>query len=223
MKRASKLFSQDDHKAVTDAVKQAESLTSAEIIPVVTTASGRYDRAEDIVGLWLGLGALAVVWLLFQDTRMGDWSGVNLVINLPIVIGVVFGGWVAGVVIANRIGWLRRLFTPRRELREEVEQGARKAFFDSRVHHTQGATGVLIYVSLFEHVAVVLADREVTEKLGQEKLDALCKDLTGALAGRRYTEAFVNTIGEAGKALGAVLPRQDDDKNELDDALVVID
>ena len=223
MKRASKLFSQDDHKAITDAVVQAESKTSAEIMPVVATASGRYDRAEDIVGLWVGLGVLSVAWLLFQGTTESEWSGVSLVINLPIAIGIVFGGWLVGVFVANHVPWLRRLFTLRKELRQEVEQGARRAFFDSRVHHTAGATGVLIYVSLFEHVAVVLGDREVTEKLGQEKLEQFCKDLTKALANGKYTDAFTKTITDIGAALEEVLPRQNNDKNELQDALVVID
>lgn len=223
MKRASKLFSQDDHKAITEAVVQAESKTSAEIMPVVATASGRYDRAEDIVGLWIGLGALAIVWFLFQGTTESEWSGVSLVVNLPIVIGIVFAGWLVGVFVANHVPWLRRLFTLRKELRAEVEQGARKAFFDSRVHHTAGATGVLIYVSLFEHVATVLADKEVTEKLGQEKLVQFCSELTTALAKGEYTEAFTKTIEDIGAALGEVLPRQSDDKNELEDALVVLD
>ena len=223
MKRASNLFSQDDHKAITDAVMQAESKTSAEIMPVVATSSGRYDRAEDIVGLWLGLVVLCVVWLLFQDTTESEWSGVSQVISLPIVVGIVFGGWLVGIFVANHVAWVRRLFVLPTELRQEVEHGARKAFFDSRVHHTAGATGVLIYVSLFEHVAVVLGDREVTEKLGQEKLTKFCKDLTSELAKGKYTEAFTKTIEEIGTALGEVLPRKDEDKNELEDALVVLD
>lgn len=223
MKKASSLFSDEDRAKIRGAVAEAEGKTSAEIVPVVATSSGRYDRAEDIVGLWIGLAALSIVWVVFQDARPSEWSGTSLVINLPIVIAIVVGGWLVGIFVANHVAWLRRLFTPRRELREEVEEGAHKAFFDSRVHHTEGATGLLIYVSLFEHVAMVIADREVTEKLGQEKLDELCAELTGELKKREYTQAFCKTIKDAGEALGKVLPRQDDDKNELEDALVTLD
>lgn len=223
MKKASKLFSEDDRKRIAQSVESAEGKTSAEIVPVVATSSGRYDRSEDVVGLWIGVIALVVVWVIFQDTKPGEWGSTQLVISLPIVLGIVVGGWLLGVFIANHVPWLRRLFTPRKELREEVEQGARRSFFDSRVHHTAGSTGILVYVSLFEHVAVVLADQQITEKLGQEKLDEFCKEMTSALKERKYTEAFCNTIEKVGAALGEVLPRQSDDQNELENALVVID
>jgi putative membrane protein len=223
MKRASKLFSDDDRKRIGQAVADAEAKTAAEIVPVVATASGRYDRAEDIVGLWVGLIAVSAVWVLFQDVWAGDWGETVLAVNLPIVVGLMASGWLLGVLIADQFGWLRRLFTPRKQMKEEVEQAARRAFYDSRVHHTKGSTGVLIYISLFEHVAVVLADQTVTEKLGQEKLDAFCQDLTTELRQRKYTDAFCNTIGNVGIALAEVLPRQDADHNELADALVLMD
>jgi putative membrane protein len=223
MKRASKLFSEDDRKRIGQAVADAEAKTSAEIVPAVVTASGRYDRAEDIVGLWVGLIAVSVVWALFQDVWEGDWGETVLAVSLPIVLGLIASGWLLGVLIADQFGWLRRLFTPRKQMKEEVEQAARRAFYDSRVHHTKGSTGVLIYVSLFEHVAVVLADQTVTEKLGQEKLDAFCHDLTAELRQRKYTDAFCNTISKVGIALAEVAPRQDGDHNELADALVVMD
>mgnify|MGYP006921596764 CR=1 FL=1 len=223
MRKASKLFNEEDHKRIAEAVGTAEGKTAAEIVPVVATSSGRYDRSEDVVGLWIGVVALVVVWLVFQGVHESDWGETRLVIGLPIVLGIVIGGWLLGIVVANQVGWLRRLFTPRKELREEVQQAARRSFFDSRVHHTAGSTGVLVYVSLFEHVAVILADQQVTEKLGQEKLDEFCKEMTGALKQRKYTDAFCRTIEKVGAALGEVLPREADDKNELEDALVVID
>jgi putative membrane protein len=223
MKRASKLFSEEDRKRIGQAVAGAEGKTSAEIVPVVAASSGRYDRAEDIVGLWVGLIAVSIVWVLFQDVWAGDWGETVLAVNLPIVLGLMASGWLLGVLIADQFGWLRRLFTPRKQMKEEVEQAARRAFYDSRVHHTKGSTGVLIYVSLFEHVAVVLADQTVTEKLGQEKLDAFCLELTAELRQRKYTDAFCNTISKIGIALAETLPRQDGDHNELADALVLVD
>jgi putative membrane protein len=223
MKKASRVFPGDDRKRIAEAVQAAESKTSAEIVPVVATSSGRYDRSEDVIGLWIGAIALVVVWVLFQDAKPAEWGGTKLVISLPIVLGIIVGGWLLGVLIANQVGWLRRLFTPRKELRAEVQQAASKAFFDSRVHHTAGSTGVLIYVSLFEHVAVILADQQVTEKLGQEKLDQFRDDLTGVLKEGKYTDAFCKAIEEIGTALGEILPRAEHDKNELADALVVMD
>ena len=45
MKKATKLFTQDEVRIIEAAVTEVEKMTSAEVVPVVATASGRYDRA----------------------------------------------------------------------------------------------------------------------------------------------------------------------------------
>jgi uncharacterized membrane protein len=55
MRRATDLFDQQQRKQVAQAVVEAEANTSCEIVPVVATVSGRYDRPEDIIGLWLAV------------------------------------------------------------------------------------------------------------------------------------------------------------------------
>ena len=62
MKKASQYFSEEEKKEIADAVLKAESLTSAEIVPVAATCSGRNDRAEDIIGVFFGIIAMIVVW-----------------------------------------------------------------------------------------------------------------------------------------------------------------
>ncbi len=141
---------------------------------------------------------------------------------LTMVAGVVVA-FIAGAVAGSRIGWLRRLFTPRQQMLEEVAARAREIFFDKRVHHTSGATGMLIYVSLFEHMAVVLGDQEVLDKLGQTFLDQLCQQLTEGLHQRNSTDAICSVIAAAGKQLSGPLPRAEGDVNELQDTLVLID
>jgi putative membrane protein len=223
MKRASTLFNEADHRRVTEAVAQAEARSSAEIVPVVASSSGRYDRAEDIAGLWLGLIALCVGWWLAQGVEISDWGVPRPKLGLPSVVGLVLGGWLLGVVLAHLSGSLRLLFTPRREQKAEVERAARQAFFDRRIHHTEGGSGLLVYVSLLERMAVVLADAEILEKVGQAKLDALCANLVSELRKGAYTDALCNAIDQAGTALAEVLPAQAQNRNELTDALVVMD
>ena len=118
---------------------------------------------------------------------------------------------------------MTRLFTPRSQMRDEVSARARGLFFDNRVHHTDGGTGVLVYVSLFEHMASVVGDATVVEKLGQEALDELCAELIEKLKAGDPTEAFCAVIASAGDRLSDKLPHAGDDVNELPDALVTID
>ena len=219
MQRPSQVFSADDRTRVGQAVTAAESQTSAEIVAAVAGASGRYDRAEDLIGLWTGLVAMGVTWALWpleQPTR-GSWN------DTPAGLQLAALGFIVGTIAGSQLGWLRRLFTPRAQMSEEVWERAIQVFFDRRVSRTAGRSGLLIYVSLFERMAAIVADQTVLDKLGQATLDDLCGQLTAQLRREHPTAAFCATIAAAGKRLAAVLPRAGDDVNELGDALVLLD
>ena len=225
MQRASKLFSDEQKQAVNTAIAEAESQTSAEIVPVVSTASGRYDRPEDIVGLWLGALALAVVWFVVpqHSDAVGTWGGTSPLIKLIYMLLALAGGFFIGAVVASRVGPLRWLFTPSKQMRDEVAGRACQAFFDSTIHHTAGGTGVLIYVSLYERMAAVLADQSILDKLGPDALEELRDKLTADLRDSEPTEALCQALRDAGQRLAEVLPRAEDDVNELPDHLVIVD
>ncbi len=225
MQRASQLFSPEQRQQIKEVVVEAESKTTCEIVPVVATASGRYDRAEDIVGLWLAAIAALAVWQLNPRSaeEPGTWAGMSFDMGLIALLVSIVVSFLIGAVVASHVGWLRRLFTPQQQMKDCVSSRAREVFFDRRVHHTSGGTGMLIYVSLFEHRAVVLADQVVLEKIGQDKLDLLCQQLTDRLKEGDATQAMRHVIQEAGNELAAVLPQKDGSTNELSDALVLID
>lgn len=223
--RASDVFNDEQKQTVRQAVADAESKTSCEIVPVVASSSGRYDRAEDIVGLWLATITAAVLWALFprEASESGSWSAGSVSLGVLMVVVAVVIAFLVGAVCGSRVHWVRRLFAPQKQMQEEVAARARSVFFDNRVHHTAGATGLLIYVSLFEHQAVVLGDQKVLDKLGQSFLDDLCGQLTEQLRNGHPTDALCTTIAKAGEQLATPLPRAGDDQNELQDALVLID
>jgi putative membrane protein len=225
MQQASRQFNAAQRKAVQQAVAEAESRTSAEIVPVVASVSGRYDRAEDMVGLWLGvLGLIAAWWLLpAASTESGNWAGMPEWQRVLLMAAATIVGFVLGAAVASYVGWLRLLFIPRRQLRDEVAARARTVFFDSRVHYTAGHTGLLIYVSLYERTAAILADQNVLDKLGQATLDALCATLTTSLRNSQPTDAICQTIRAAGDKLATILPRAENDINERPDSLVLLD
>lgn len=225
MQQASTLFNADQRHRIDQAVAAAEAKTSAEIVPVVATASGRYDRAEDIVGLWLSATATVLLWIFLPraSDEPGSWGGLPLWLQIVFVVAAMVLAFILGAMFGGRVGWLRRLFASRKEMQDDVAARARAVFFDGRIHHTAGATGILLYVSLFEHMAAVIADQKVTEKLGQSGIDALCSELTAGLHAGDITDALCRSITSAGEKLSAILPRAADDVNELADALVMLD
>ena len=225
MQRASQLFSDEQRRQVDAAVGQAESKTSAELVPVVATASGRYDRAEDIVGLWFAILAAVTCSILLplRTTETGSWGGSSLFWQILSFIVAMLVAFILGAAIASRVAWLRRLFTPGNEMRDDVAARAREVFFDKRIHGTSRRTGVLLYVSLFERMASVIADQQVIDKLGQPALDELCVELTAALHRGQPADALCDVLASAGNRLADAFPRADNEHNELSDALVTID
>lgn len=225
MQRASQLFSEEQRNQIEKAVVDAEANTSCEIVPVVATASGRYDRPEDIAGLWMAIFAAITVWFVFprHASEAGSWEGAPVYLGILAMVAAIVIAFVAGVVAGSQVGWIRRLFTPRRQMQEEVSARAREIFFDQRIHHTSSANGMLIFVSLFEHMAVVLGDQMVLDRLGQESLDRLCQQLTEGLHQGDATNAICSVIAKTGEQLSGPLPRADKDINELQNTLVLID
>jgi len=225
MKRAVDMLNQEQRKQIDRAVVEAEAKTACEIVPVVATASGRYDRAEDVIGLWLAIITAIAVWLIYPQPadELGSWETTSPYIGLMTMIVGILLAFIIGAVLGNRIRWLRRLFTPRSQMLDEVALRARQVFFDKRIHHTRDATGLLIYVSLFERMAVVLGDQQVVEKLGQPSLDRLCQSLTDRLRQGDMAHAIYSTIADAGDQLAGPLPKKDGDTNELGDILILLD
>jgi len=226
MKRATQLFT-DDHRArVNTAIADAERQTAAEIVPVVASASDRYDRAEDIAGLWLAAVGAIAAYLLIPGADLGDGSWATPFTDWRLIGTVValVVGFVLGAALATHAWTLRRLFTASAHMNDAVDRAARAAFFDSSIHHTRAATGVLIYVSLYEHRAAVLADRTVTEAIGDERITGWCDDLTARLAaGDALPDAIADLVREIGEHLAEPLPPAPDDTNELADQLVLVD
>lgn len=227
MQSASRVFSESDRLRLNTSVRLAELRTSAEIVPVVAAVSGRYDRAEDLIGLWLGvllMLAMSVFWPSpVASTDSGSWGPDPALMHTVRLTASVVAGFLVGAFIGARVSWLRRLFTPARQMADEVQRAAQAVFFDQRIHHTQSGGGLLIYLSLFEHTAVILADRQIVAALGQPVLDELCRSLTQQIRKGNLTEAICQTIQAAGNKLSVVMPREQEDVNELADALVVID
>jgi len=225
MKRASQLFNDEQTGRINEAIAEAESRTSAEIVPVVATASGRYDRPEDMVGLWFALAFSAAAYLLVPagQKASNSWGGTNPIWKLIIVLGCMVAGFVAGAVIGSRVAWMRRLCTPRRQMSDEVQSRARAVFFDNRIRRTAGGTGLLVFISLYERRAALIADETVAEKLGAAALDELCDELTSALTAGDVAAAICQSLESIGGRLGGTFPRDEDDINELPNLLVTLD
>ena len=222
---ASKLLSEEDRKAVSAAVAAAEKRTAGEIVPVVATTSDRYERAEDLVGLVTALAAVAATWTQFQRLKPSpEWNGdPELAIHLPYVLAIFVGGWALGLLLARLIPALKRLAVSRKSMLARVLVAAHHSFDSLHVRGTKGATGVVIYVSLFERRVCVWADRSVSEKIPEAEWKEACEILTKSLGEGKAKEGFVEAIRRIGDVLAKHFPVQANDTNELSNELRVLD
>jgi putative membrane protein len=226
MQRAGDLFTEDDRAAISKAVAAAEEGTRGEIVPVVAGVSGRYDRAEDLCGLTVALIALAVVWLGFQGVRTEeqDWAPrVVPALGLVWMLVVVLLGFVAGTVLSARVPLLRRAFLREREMREEVERAAAAAFHQLRVRRTTAATGIVLYVSLYERMVRVVGDDAIAAKLGPADWEAVRDVMLERLRDGAPAAALIAGIEAAGALLREHFPGEPGDEDELHNELRILD
>ncbi len=226
MKKASELFTAAEKEAIEQAVGEAEKKTSGEIVPVVATASGRYDRAEDVFGVLCALVAVTVAWLLFQDVtvKSGDWaSRLTTVLGLPWILLLIAGGFALGSLLATRFPALKLPFLTRREMQEEVERNARALFQQLRVRRTAGGTGILLYVSLLEHTVRVMGDDNVAERIDEQGWAEIRDAILDGIRQGKPAEGLQHGISISGDLLAKDFPIQPGDVDELTNELRLID
>jgi len=223
--RATSLFSVSDREAIERAIAEAESKTSAELVVVVATRSGRYDRAEDLFGLLLALILLAGAALLWPAPRdPNSWSlGLRIGLHAGVVLVIVALGAIGGAWLATRLPALARPFVSKRHRREEVRAAGSRAFHELRVRDTSDARGVLLYVSLYEHMVWIVGDDAVDAACTQADWDAIRDTLVASLRQGRHRDGLIDAIGSAGDLLAARFPREADDTSELPDTLHLVD
>lgn len=225
MKKASAWFTEKDRNAIAEDIARAETATSGEIVPVVATASGSYDRAEDLFGLVFALAALSVVWVfggvLFAGCAWSTDPAGGL--SLPVVLSVVAAAFFVGAFLATFVPGLRRPLIPGSEMDSEVERRAAESFHRFRIRGTAGATGVLIYVSLFEHRVRVYGDDAINEKIDGETWQEICNLVVDGIKKGDLSGGLRAGILRCGEVLTRHFPIEPGDRNELVNTLHLID
>ncbi|MBI2319470.1 MAG: hypothetical protein HYY28_14795 [Betaproteobacteria bacterium] len=203
---AAKAVDQRAREEIERAVAEAETLTSAELVCAIATESGRYDRAESLIGFALALVALSLAHVALAEPA-ADWmSGPSLALGWETAAAVL--GFIAGSVLASYVHPLRRMVVGAREMEQEVQRAARSVFAQASVALTRGGTGVLIYVSLFERMVLILADSRAYQALGAASVESLRDLAVQHLRRGEYVETFIRTLRAAGERLAASLPAQ---------------
>ncbi len=226
MKVASEWFSEADRGAIAAAVAAAEKGTAGEIVPVVATASENYERAEGLAGIVCALAAIAGGWALWQGVvpAQGEWmAGYEPALGLWHILALGGGGYLAGSLGARSSPALKRMLTGRQRMRSDVTRAAAAAFDRFHARGTKGATGIVIYVSLFERMVCVLGDEAISQKVGETEWRDVCDTVTRGIAAGKHVDALAQAIAKCGELLVKHVPIGVADANELTNDLRFLD
>jgi len=211
---AAKFFKPEEQEKIRQAVQQAESKTSGELVPMLACESHNYPlaavRGGSLVALILSIlltePVAAMFWL--QDSNM--W--IFLCFFFPLY-------WIANMLI-NSNPVFKRPFMFADEIDREVQNAAFAAFFEERLYKTKDANGILIYISLLEHRAWILADSGINDRIDSSKWDEALQLIITGLKDKTACDSLCRAIGMIGDILQKEFPIQNDDQNELHDLII---
>lgn len=213
---------------VTDAVAAAEAHTSGEI---VTVLADRSDGYTDVALLWAvaicftamaAITAFPAFFTGLADRLLGHWSHAwtpGELLTLVTGVGLVkfFAMWAIQL-------WqpLKFALIPGPVKSARVRAAAVRHFKVGADRRTHGRTGVLLYLSMREHRAEIVADEAIATQVPAEVWGQAMADMLAEIRQGRVAEGLAAGIRDVGVVLAEQFPRGEDDVNELPDRLILV-
>jgi putative membrane protein len=201
-------FTKEDFESISTAIHAAEQRTSGQIVCVLVRSSSDY---IDIPVLWASVLALCLPWPLIYFTQ---WSAQRIFL-LQIVLFLI----VAVLLLLSMP--LRLTLVPRPVQRVRAYRAALEQFMVRGITRTKNRTGVLIFVSLAEHYARIIADEGIARKVHHSEWQAAVDSLTACMRADQIRAGFIAAIERCGDVLATHAP-PDGSSNELPDRLYVM-
>ncbi|HEU0043315.1 TPM domain-containing protein [Sphingomonas sp.] len=219
------VISEADHARVTVAVMEAERHTAGEIVTAVAEKSDSY---HDAALHWAVLAMLGVPAVLAWRPELAPriWEGLveswsPQPAGAPLLVALV-GSVLVFLLFRLLFTWqpLRMAMTPGATKTRRVRRQALALFRVGAERRTRGRTGVLIYLSLAEHRAEIIADAAIHDKVPEDVWGEAMAALLGPVRDGRAGDGLVAAIAQVGAVLAEHFPRGENDVNELPDRLI---
>jgi putative membrane protein len=223
------LLSHHDHERIQQAVREAEGRTRGEIVCVVAEEASDYREVPLIWAAAIALAAPSIpltflsVVITVREAFFGfqaeEWlSAQSLVAGLAMLASMQFMLFILVVILAF-IPPIRRYLTPGLLKREYVRQRAFEQFVGKGLANTADRAGVLIYASLKDRRAELMADTGIDEKVGKAEWDAIIRRLVQDIRAGKAGDGFVTAIRNCADHLARHFPAIGQNPNELPDNL----
>ncbi len=186
------VLSVEDQHRVGAAINAVEERTSGEIVCVLARASSDY---LSYATAWSALLALMIPWVL---VGLSDLSVRQILLAQIVLFTLLF-------VIASGTR-LRFWLVPRRIRRAQAHRAAMEQFMIRGMARKQNRAGVLIFVSLAEHYARIVADDGIASKVEQEVWQGAIDALLAEVSEDRIADGFIAAVETCGAVLAEHFP-----------------
>lgn len=219
-------LSSEDHAKVTAAVSAAEKHTVGEIVTIVARRSDKY---HDVGLHWAVLAMLLVLALL--ATFPSALDAIHLLTGDPWNEHVSTGTALTVATFLAALTFLltryllaipalRMALTPGATKTRRVHARALTLFRACIEHRTAGSTGVLLYLSLDEHRAEIVAEAGIHSRVAPDVWGHAMAALLEAVKDGRPGDGMAAAVAEIGVVLAEHFPRSGSNPNELPDRLI---
>jgi putative membrane protein len=201
-------LSNEDRQRISEAIRSAEAKTSGEIVCVLAETSTGASALSVFVA---AVVALALPWALAAFTPMPVYRMLSL-------------QSVAFVVLLGVLLWppVRVALLPRRMRRAAAHRVAREQFIRRGLARKKERTGILIFVSLAERYARIIADEGISSRVPQSRWQAAVDALVMHMRDGRVADGFIAAIDLCGRELATNFPQEPGSRDQLPDRIYVI-
>ena len=201
-----------DLAKIQEAVTNAEKNTTGEIIPMVVRRSSFGGHLPVLLTL-----ILIVVVLVFEVPQLEIFDGLGAHWALILVSALCFG---LGHLL-SKLSLIQRWLTPKLDQAAQVEARAELEFHRLGITGTAGLTGILLFISLMERRAVVLADQGISAKMSKEAWAEICQLMVQPIGKGKTAEGICRGIHRSGELLTKEFPLHGENSDELSNQLIL--
>jgi putative membrane protein len=201
-------ISAEDRKRISDAIRAVEAKTSGEIVCVLAETSS---SATALPVFLAAIAALVLPWGLASLTAMPVYRMLSLQLA-------------AFMILMALLCWapIRVALMPRRARRAVAHRAAMQQFVARGISHKRDRTGILIFVSLAERYARIIADDGISARVPQSLWQAAVDALVAKMRSGRIADGFVEAVAMCGEVLAEHFPATETSRNELADRIYLI-
>jgi putative membrane protein len=219
-------FTPEDHRLVTEAVTRAEQTSDAEIVTIVAEKSDSYHDVGlhyAVLAMLLVPAALALWPQSWIDGATSLFLGWNASLTRGMLMVFLFAKLAAVFLIVRyALAYmpLRMALTPGSTKSRRVRRRAVEHFRVGAERRTAGRVGILLYLSMRERRAEIVADEAILGEVSPDLWGEAMADLIEEVKAGRPGSGMAKAVADIGGVLREHFPKTAADRNELPDRLI---